>query len=52
MLLLFIQTTATLGINDRINETLRISVELELKSQAADFINKILSFLAYGGALL
>jgi hypothetical protein len=42
--------TATLGINKRINETLEIVVELELTSQAADFINRILSFLAYGGS--
>jgi hypothetical protein len=48
--LLFIQMTATLGINDRVNETLRITVELEITSQAADFFNQILLFLAYGGS--
>jgi hypothetical protein len=47
--LLFIQTNASLGINDRVNETLGIIVELEITSQAADFFNQILSFLAYGG---
>jgi hypothetical protein len=29
-LVLFIQTTATLGIYDQVNETLRITVELEV----------------------
>jgi hypothetical protein len=42
--------TATLGINDRVNETFGITVELEITSQAADFSNQILSFLAYGGS--
>jgi hypothetical protein len=36
--LLYIQTTAALGINDRIDE------------QVADFFSQILSFLAYGGS--
>jgi hypothetical protein len=36
-------------INDRVNDTLEITVELEITSQAADFFNQILSFLAYGG---
>jgi hypothetical protein len=48
--LLFIQTTAALGINDRVNETLAITVEIEITSQAVHFINQILSFLAYGGS--
>jgi hypothetical protein len=30
--------------------TLRIAVELDITSQAADFFNQILSFLAYGGS--
>jgi hypothetical protein len=50
--LLFIQTTATLGINDRVNETLGITVELEITSQAADFFIQILSFFAYGGSFI
>jgi hypothetical protein len=50
--LLFIQTIATLGINDHVTETLGITVELEITSQAADFFNQILSFLAYDQALL
>jgi hypothetical protein len=50
-LLLFIETTATFGINDRVNETLGITVELEITSQAAAFFNQILFFLAYGGKL-
>jgi hypothetical protein len=33
-----------------VNETLGINFELEIASQAADFINQILSFLAYGGS--
>jgi hypothetical protein len=41
-LLLFIQTTATLGVNDQVNETLGITVELEITSQAANFFNLIL----------
>jgi hypothetical protein len=49
-LLLFIQTTVSLGINDQVNETLGITVELEISSQAADFFNQILSFLANGGS--
>jgi hypothetical protein len=40
--------TATLGINDRVNETLMITVGLEFTSQTANFINQISSFLAYG----
>jgi hypothetical protein len=48
-LLLFIQTNVAFGINDRVNETLGLNVELEITSQAADFFNQILSFLAYGG---
>jgi hypothetical protein len=40
--------TAVLGIDDRVSETLGITVELEVTSQAADFFNQILSFLAYG----
>jgi hypothetical protein len=48
-ILLFIQTTTTLGINDRVNETLGIDVKLEITSQAADFFNQIFSFSAYGG---
>jgi hypothetical protein len=52
MLLFFIQTTATLGINDRISKTLMITVELEITSQAANFLNQILSFLAYGGSFI
>jgi hypothetical protein len=38
-LLLFIQTIATLGINDRVNETLGMTVELETTSQADDCSN-------------
>jgi hypothetical protein len=40
--------TAALEINERVNETFGITVELEITSQAADFLNQILSFLAYG----
>jgi hypothetical protein len=43
--------TATLGINDQVNETLGITVELEVMSEAADFIKQIFLFLAYGGNL-
>jgi hypothetical protein len=49
-LLLCIQTTATLGINDRVSETMEIVVELQITSQAPEFFNQILSFLAYGGS--
>jgi hypothetical protein len=34
--------------NDRVNETLRITVELNFTSQAANLNKQILSFLAYG----
>jgi hypothetical protein len=49
-LLLFIQATVTLGINDWVNETFWITIELEITSQAADFIKQVLSFLTYGGS--
>jgi hypothetical protein len=49
-LLLFIRTTAALGNNVRVNENLRITVELEITSQAANFIKQILSLLAYAGS--
>jgi hypothetical protein len=42
--------TATLGINDRFNETWGITIDLEIMSQAADFIKQILSLVAYGGS--
>jgi hypothetical protein len=48
--LLFIQTTAALRINDRVDETMGIIVELEITSQVSDFLSQILSFLAYGGS--
>jgi hypothetical protein len=47
---LFIQTTATLGINDRVKEILGITVELKITSQAADFFIHTLYFSAYGGS--
>jgi hypothetical protein len=43
---------ATLGINERVNETLGITVELEVTSQTADFFNQILSLLTYGGSFI
>jgi hypothetical protein len=46
---LSIRTTATHGINDRVNEILGITVELENMSQVTNFIKQILSFLASGG---
>jgi hypothetical protein len=49
-LLLCTQTTPTLAVNDRVNETLGITVELEITSQATDFFNQILSFLTYVGS--
>jgi hypothetical protein len=42
--------TATLGIDDRVNETLGITVELKIPLQVSYFIEQILSFLAYGGS--
>jgi hypothetical protein len=41
--LLFIQTTAALGINGRVNETLGRAVEPMITCQAANFINQIFS---------
>jgi hypothetical protein len=43
-LFFFIQTTETLGISDRVNENLGITVELEITSQAAGFFSQVLSF--------
>jgi hypothetical protein len=42
--------TATLGIDDLVNETLGITVELKITLQVAYFIEQILSLLAYGGS--
>jgi hypothetical protein len=42
--------TATLGINDPVNGTLGITVELKITLQSAYFIEQILSFLAYDGS--
>jgi hypothetical protein len=47
-LFLFIWTAATLGIVNRINETLGITVDLKITSQAANFIKQALLFLACG----
>jgi hypothetical protein len=49
-LFLFVQMTATFGINDQVNATLGITIELKITFQAANFITQILSFLAYGGS--
>jgi hypothetical protein len=48
----FILKTATLGINYRDNETLRITIELKITSHAANFIKQNLSFLKMVEALL
>jgi hypothetical protein len=40
--LLFILTTVTLGFDEQVNETVGITVELEIMYQAADFIKQIL----------
>jgi hypothetical protein len=42
--------TATLGINNQVSKALGITVEMKITSQTTDFINQILSFLAYGGS--
>jgi hypothetical protein len=42
--------TATLGINNRVSETLGITIELKIMCHATNFTEKILSFLAYGGS--
>jgi hypothetical protein len=44
--------TVTLGVKHRVNETLGITVGLKITSQATNFINQMLSFLAYGGSSL
>jgi hypothetical protein len=49
-IVLFYQTTAILGINNRVHEILGITIELKITSEAIDFIKQILSFLAYGGS--
>jgi hypothetical protein len=38
-----------LGIYNPVNETLGTTIELEITSQATNFIKQILSFLRYGG---
>jgi hypothetical protein len=48
---LFIWMTATLGINNRVNETLGITVELKIKFQAINLIKQIL-FLVYHGRFI
>jgi hypothetical protein len=42
--------TATLGNNAQVNETLWITIELKVTSQAANFFKQILLFMAYGGS--
>jgi hypothetical protein len=42
--------TATLEIDDQVNETLGITIELKITFQVAYFIQQILLFLAYGGS--
>jgi hypothetical protein len=39
--LLFIQTTAALGINDRVNEILGITAELKIMFQGTNFIKQV-----------
>lgn len=46
--LFFIKTTATPEFNDRVNETLDVTLEQEFTSQIANFMKQILSFLAQG----
>jgi hypothetical protein len=41
--------TAALGVNDRVNETLGIAVQLKVMSEVVDLLGQILSVLAYGG---
>jgi hypothetical protein len=41
--------TAALGVN-LVNETLGITIELKVTSEATNFITQILDFLAYGGS--
>jgi hypothetical protein len=40
--------TATLSINDRVYETLGITIELKMASEAINFIKQVSSTLAYG----
>jgi hypothetical protein len=47
---LFVRTTVSFEINNWLNETLRITVELKITFQATNFIKQILPFLAYGGS--
>jgi hypothetical protein len=42
--------TATLGIDDRVNETPGITIEPNITLQVAYFIEQIVSFLAYSGS--
>jgi hypothetical protein len=40
----------TLGINNLASETLGITLQLKITSQATNIIKQIFSFLAYGGS--
>jgi hypothetical protein len=43
-----ISLTATLRVNDQVNETSGITVQLKIACEATNFIIQILAFLAYG----
>jgi hypothetical protein len=42
--------TAAFGVNNRVNETVGITVKLMIASEATNFITQILTFLAYSGS--
>jgi hypothetical protein len=46
---LFAMTTA-LRVNNRVDETLGITVQLKIVSETTNFITQILVVLAYGGS--
>jgi hypothetical protein len=47
---LFARKPAALQVNNRVNETSEITVQVKITSQATSFITQILLFLAYAGS--
>jgi hypothetical protein len=49
-LVLLFWMTATLRVNDRVNEPLGIAGQLKIRSEVVNFLGQILSSLAYSGS--
>jgi hypothetical protein len=48
MLFLFVRMTVTFVANNRVIETLGITVKLNIASEATNFVTQILGLFAYG----